>query len=300
MPADHKVIVVTPAGRRRYLELLQHYILADTSVFEWHLWDNCRSEDDRSYINKLAFTHEKIKVVRAEGVDGTNRSVNGFYRFCKDPSAFYIKLDDDIVYLPKDFGISLYRSAFHEKGKYLWWSPLVINNAVCSWLLKYHSRILITDQLSCQASHPVGWADYKFAEWLHRRFLQDLNQHNTTDFTVDDFVVSLSRFSINCLGMFGSDIRDIGERFCPVDVDDEEWISAYLPSRLNLPGRVVGSLLISHFSFNTQEPELLKANLLEEYYRFAGVQPPPYTRPVRPLRQRVTRSIRHWKRAVFD
>jgi len=35
-----KVIAVTPAGRRRYLELLAKYVLSDEAVAEWHLWDN--------------------------------------------------------------------------------------------------------------------------------------------------------------------------------------------------------------------------------------------------------------------
>jgi hypothetical protein len=37
-----KLIVVTPAGREKYLRLLSHYVLRSPEVAEWQLWDNCR------------------------------------------------------------------------------------------------------------------------------------------------------------------------------------------------------------------------------------------------------------------
>jgi hypothetical protein len=49
-----KLIVVTPAGRERYLRLLSHYVLASPEVLEWQLWDNCRTESDRAYLRELA------------------------------------------------------------------------------------------------------------------------------------------------------------------------------------------------------------------------------------------------------
>ena len=78
-----KVIAVTPAGRRRYLELLAKYILSDSAVAEWHLWDNCRDPADRAYIQSL--THPKIKVVSLPNSQGDNRSINKFYRTMTDP-----------------------------------------------------------------------------------------------------------------------------------------------------------------------------------------------------------------------
>ena len=39
-----KLIVVTPAGREKYLRVLSHYVLASPEVAEWQLWDNCRSQ----------------------------------------------------------------------------------------------------------------------------------------------------------------------------------------------------------------------------------------------------------------
>src|SRR5262245_61817800 len=126
------IIAVTPAGRRRYLDLLSHYIAKDETIDEWQLWDNCRAQSDRTYINELSKRNAKIRIVQNDGCDGSNKSVNKFYGTLKNPNAFYIKMDDDIVYLPLRFGASLYEASRRDQDCYLWWSPLVINNAICS------------------------------------------------------------------------------------------------------------------------------------------------------------------------
>ncbi|MDK2791072.1 MAG: hypothetical protein PWP15_1592 [Methanothermococcus sp.] len=154
---QHKIFVVTPAGRKKYLEILSKYILKDDSIDEWHLWDNCRDESDREYICQLSREHKKITVIKECGVDGTNKSVNKFYKYCRDEDVFYIKMDDDIVYLPEKFGLKLYLKAIREKNSFSWWSPMVINNAICTYLLKTKGRIKTNAFLSAQASCPVGW-----------------------------------------------------------------------------------------------------------------------------------------------
>lgn len=267
-----RVIAVTPAGRRGYLELLSHYVLADPSIQQWHLWDNCRAESDRIYINTLAAKHDKVKVITIPSADGTNRSVNRFYRFCKDPDTFYIKMDDDLVYIPQELGRTLLCKARTTRQHNLWWSPLVVNNAICAWLLKYFSEMTVVADLTAQAGCEIGWRSSRFAEQLHAAFLQALTTDRVSLFCVPDQDVALARFSINCIGFFGSDVLAAGPDFCPNEVDDEEWLSAVLPARLKRPGRVVGDITVAHFGFFTQENDLLKTSVLDEYYKIAGLR----------------------------
>jgi glycosyltransferase involved in cell wall biosynthesis len=269
----HRVIVVTPAGRRRYVELLKHYVLADDGVDCWHLWDNCRNESDRNYIRELEKTSSKITVLRIPGSDGTNSSVNRYYGNCRDTDVFYIKMDDDIVFLPKNFSRQLYAKAVEEKERYAWWSPLVINNALCTWLLKYHGRVHIGNNITAQASCPFGWRSSSFAQALHELFLEEATWGNLAAFHVPNFEVSLSRFSINCIGFFGDFVsRFTQNEFCPPGVDDEEWISAVLPSRAGEPGRIIGDLVVSHYSYFTQERALLRSDVLSRYYKLAKLE----------------------------
>ena len=227
---EHSIIAVTPAGRSHYLEILKNYILKDDSIAEWHLWDNCRRPSDRRYIEGMGRQHAKVKIVRAPSIDGSNRAINQFYRGLNDKNAFYIKLDDDVVYLPHHFGRSLYAAAIRDAGRFTYWSPLVINNAICSWLIKHHSQMHVSANLMAAASCPTGWKNPYFAETLHRAFIAAYDNGSMELFTVPDFSISLSRFSINCIGFFGSDVVALGDTFCPLDTDDEEWISAVLPS----------------------------------------------------------------------
>ena len=272
----HRIVVVTPAGRRKYLDLLKHYILNDASIDAWHLWDNCRNEADRQYIHELAQLSPKISIISMKGSDGSNLSVNRFYVKCRDPGVFYIKMDDDIVYLPKDFGRRLYNKAIAEKNSFSWWSPLVVNNAICTWLLKYHGRVHIGNRVSAQAGCVYGWRSPMFAKALHDVFIQAATANKLPAFQVPDFEISLSRFSINCLGFFGDFAASFAEEeFCPLGVDDEEWVSAVLPSRAGKPGRIAGDIVIGHFSYFTQERGLLGSDVLSKYYQLAGLPMDP-------------------------
>jgi GT2 family glycosyltransferase len=302
-PSKHRIIAVTPAGRAHYLEILKDYILRDNTIEEWLLWDNCRTPKDRAYVEALARGHSKIKLVRAGSIDGSNKAINQFYKTLVDENAFYIKIDDDIVYLPKNFGHLLYTAALSEYDRYLYWSPLVINNAICSWLIKHHSKLKISAELTASAYCTLGWRSPLFAERLHRAFIDAHDRGMLDIFLVPRFDLSLVRFSINCIGFFGKDVCDIGENFCPSNVDDEEWISAALPSLIGRPGRIVGSLLASHFSFFTQEGELLRSGLLEEYCRIANVPILPYRRDTLSYFRRKSRRLLHNRfvnRIAFD
>lgn len=265
----HRIVIVTPAGRKRYLEILKKYILSDPNICEWQLWDNCRTQEDRSYLNLLAQEHDKVNVFRIENGDGTNSSVNHIYKHTNRPDTFYIKMDDDIVWVTDGLANGLYDIAVGEREAALWWSPLVINNAICSWLIKYHSGININPNLTAQAACPIGWGNPEFAMNLHDAFLNILDMNKIEVLHIPNMAVSLSRFSINCIGYFGEDVLRLGENFCPNDVDDEEWISAVLPSLLGKVGRVVGNLVVSHFAFYTQEQSLLSTGILSRYAKLS-------------------------------
>lgn len=261
-----KIIVCTPAGRRKYLNILKQYILSDPNVHEWHLWQNCRNYNDLEYVRTLARENNKVRLIEIKGSDGTNRSVNGFYSFCNDPDVFYVKMDDDIVYIHPKAILNLFESAIKEKDFAIYWSPFVVNNAICSAVLSAKGVISTTKTLSltAQASDYYGWRSPLFCRYLHETFLESV-ENGLLDQWLDDYVLSLGaqRFSINCIGFFGETVLRLGDQFCPLGVDDEEHISAKLPIITGLPGRLIGRALVVHYSFFTQEyylnrfPEIL-------------------------------------------
>ena len=71
-------------------------------------------------------------------------------------------------------------------------------------------------------------------------------------------------------------------------------MAAVLPTKLDRPGKVLGDLLLSHFSFYTQEHRLLQTDILEDYYRLAGLSAPARDKPKDKVR--LKDRIRFWRK----
>lgn len=287
-----KLIVVTPAGREKYLGVLSHHVLKSSRVHEWHLWDNCRNEQDRAYLRKLAGTDSRIKIKTLPDANGSFDVIGRFFRFCDDPDAFYLRLDDDIVFLEDGFFEKYMERVLPERGSALWYAPLIINNAICNTFIKYLSAVQIEGPLTCQAMCPFSWAHPTFPLAMHPVLIEAVRTGRLDDFRVPDREVRASRFSINAIGFFGSEIVELGDLFHPAGNDEEEWLSAVLPVKLGRPGKVFGDLIAAHFSFYPQEKALLGTTILENYYDLAGLPPPVYKKTVVRLKDR----LRPWKK----
>jgi hypothetical protein len=268
----HKIKVVTPAGRKLYLELLKHYILNDASIDEWILWDNCRNPDDRIYINQLAKDNPKITILAIDNPDGTNRTINRFFEFCNEDDTFYIRIDDDVVYLPPNFGRDFYQRAIANRDNYIWYSPVVINNAVSTWMLVNSKKISTNAIISCQANDTNGWKNPRFAYALLNGFADIIENNKISELKVENLEVSGSRFSVNCIGFFGENRNKYADVFCPLNLDEEEWISAVLPYKIKKRGLVFGDLNVCHFSFFTQEKHLIQSGIIKRFYKIANLE----------------------------
>jgi hypothetical protein len=290
-----KLIVVTPAGREKYLRLLSHYVLGSSEVAEWHLWDNCRNESDRAYLQTLAASDPRCKLKQLANADGGFTIIGSFFQFCDDPDAFYLRLDDDIVFIEEGFFSKFVARAMAERGKAIWFAPIIINNAICNFMLKHFSRVAISGPISCQAMCPYSWAHPSLPEALHPAFIEAVRTGRLGDFRVPDRDVRLSRFSINAIGFFGAEKIALGDTFMPPDCPaEEEWLSAILPAKIDRPGKIFGDLLVAHFSFYTQERRLLQTDILDAYYSLAGLPAPQYERPVDKVR--LKDRLRPWRK----
>ncbi len=274
-----RLVVVTPAGRERYLRLLSHFVLGSVEVDEWQLWENCRNEADRAYLHRLAASDPRCKLKQVEGADGGCGVIGEFFRFCDDPEALYLRLDDDIVFLEKEFFPKFVARAKTERGGALWFSPVVINNAICNWFLKYFSGIAIRGPVSSQAMCPYTWRYAGFPMALHPVFIDAVRQNRLDLFRIPDAEIRFSRFSINAIGFFGAEKAALGEYFYAPENNEEEWLSACLPALIGRHGKVFGDMTVAHFSYYTQENAMLQTTILEAYYELSGVPAPVYERP---------------------
>ncbi len=284
-----KVVSVTPAGRRKYLEVLVPYLLANRQhINEHHFWLNTRDQADISYINQLAEQHPNFfKVTSREVFDqqAPGHCIWQYWQDCVDEDTIYIRLDDDICFVAKDAIPKLIAFRLNNPDPFLVYGN-VVNNALCSHV---HQSIGViprswgTVQFECMDR--VGWLKSRFPARVHKLFIKDLPAGAAGRWLFGPTTLSdYRRFSINVVCWFGKDLAQIDElqvqdlrtlhlRHPDTGEDlghEEAFISQYLPARFGRPCTICGDALFSHFAFHTQRHFLERhTNLLDWYAALA-------------------------------
>jgi hypothetical protein len=243
--------------------------------------DNCRNRRDRAFLHELAGSDPRCVLKPAPPGHAGPWHIAAFYRYFDDPEAFYVRLDDDVVFVEDGFFEKFRARALAARGNALWFSPVVVNNALCNWLLKHFAAVEIDGPVSAQAMDPWSWRHATFPKAMHPVFIEAARAGRLDCFRIPDQEVRLTRYSVNAIGFFGADVAELGEAFWPPGLDEEEWLSAILPAKIGSQGLIFGDLIAAHFSFYTQERELLRTPILEAYYRLAGLVPDAEAAPRR-------------------
>ena len=73
----HRIVAVTPAGRRRYMRLLVPYILSSPCIDRYDIWVNTVEPNDLAFLEALE-QHDKINLIpQPDGiVKGTRCNVD--------------------------------------------------------------------------------------------------------------------------------------------------------------------------------------------------------------------------------
>lgn len=262
---EYKCIIVTPAGRKQYLEILVKHLTKQKDSFEeWHLWKNTSNPDDLKYLHDLADTHLWIKVIEAADSDPSvgNLNIYRFFDFARDPNTIYIRLDDDIVWLDDNFISELYEARIKHPSYFLVY-PQIINNGLISHI---QQRIGVFKfphfvEYACMGN---AWSDPSISNALHHQFL-DTIESQTLDKWRNCFnkwiALVHERISINSFAFFGKTFANI-----QVGLDEEDWLSCAYPRESGLFNIVVGSPMCVHYAFFTQRPTLdTVPSILERY-----------------------------------
>lgn len=249
------------------MRLLAAHVLHSPLVDEWHLWLNTREPGDLAYMRGLAEAHTRVRLIEppCEPPNG-NTTIGQFFRTAIARDVIYVRMDDDIVWLePEFFPRFLAERVADREPLFLY--PLIVNNAICSWLLKTLQKLDVQVALKPQCMDPVGWQSHEFAEALHRWFLGRARAGTLDGLRFGRVTSSLCRVSINCIAWFGADLEPIGGVF--PKVDEEEFASVTLPLLLNLTNRITGQAIAAHYAFFPQREHLDGTDLLEQYRALA-------------------------------
>jgi hypothetical protein len=276
MHKDWRVVVVTPAGRRQYLELLVPQVLRYMRagvVDEYHLWANTTNADDLAYMEALERKHAgRIRLLRPEIPMDGSLSIHHFFRRARDTGTLYVRFDDDIILLDS---LRAFRSFLDfrlaNRGHFLVYGN-ILNNAVCAHILQRQGKLsLAYGRAGYECMDAVGWRSPDFAKGLHGKVLARL----ATDGSLAAFRYSdqwllhyHERVSINCLAWVGDDF----DRLCGGEVgrDEEQELSVEMPKRLGLHNAIYGGFCVVHYAFYTQRQGLDADNFLDKYREAMG------------------------------
>lgn len=270
---DLKRIVVTPAGRRRYLEILLVHLAREHRAggfAEWHVWVNTNVERDIEYIRGIAAEYDWIRAVELPGITCVdNLNICRFFRGACDPLCVYLRLDDDIVYVEPGFCDKLFRFRVANPEPFLVYGN-IINNAVITHVHQRNRRFEHEKLAGYACMDSVGWKDGELAECLHRAFLSDAREGRVEKWHRSFDVwkcYHYERVSINCIAWLGSTFKDFGGE---VGRDEEQWLSVDKPRALQRPNVIYGGAIVAHFAFYPQRGYLEeKTNVLEQYRALA-------------------------------
>lgn len=258
-----KKIIVTAAGRKRYLEILKNYLVNYKNEFdEWILWINTPVKEDIDYIKKI---EKELDFVKTESLtvpfEGSN-SVYSFYKNCLEKNSLYMKIDDDILYINKNSIKDLFDYKEKDKDHFLVFGN-TINNSICTHLHQRY-KLLPKDKITGYSSiDNIGWRDPKFAEEIHKTFLSKVKNNSQEEFFMPNWdLIFYERCSINVVCWKGLDFLEFNG---VVNKDDEDYLSSDKPRNLKKTNIILGKSLFSHYAFRPQREQLEKTKILEDY-----------------------------------
>ena len=266
-----KIIIVTPAGRRRYLKILFKYLKKQKNDFkEWHLWENSRNNEDKEYILSLEKEYDWIKCINRKFTTivkkGTNYGISQFWDYPHNKDTIYIRFDDDIVFIEDNFikKISQFRI---NNPEYAFIYGNIINNNIIDHIHQIIGALQLKTQIDykCMGN---SWRSKDIALSIHKQFINDIKTNCLEKWKFKKKELNnYKRVSINCICWRGGDMDNfkfLNTKNGTVRTDEEHLISVEQPRKMKKPAVIFGESLVSHGAFYTQRTNELE-KLIQEY-----------------------------------
>ena len=273
---EYKVISVTPAGRKHFLEVLVPYLLKNRDLIsEHHFWLNTTNKEDIEYMESLVKEYpDFFKINKKEMFNPTRWiCIWQYFQDYIDKDTIYIRLDDDICFIADDAIKKLIECRINDPRPYLIFGN-IINNAFCSYFHQNNGAIPKKGYL-IKPGNDVNIIDSgKFAEKVHLRFIKDYKKGNIDRWKLDNIIDV--KPSVNVICWFGKDLRKVkeikikdltnvyinikGKKFLALY---EEWmLNSILPKKYNRPNMICGDAIFVHFSYTNQNSYLIEQTSL--------------------------------------
>ena len=264
---DYKIVIVIPAGRKRYMEVVLPFILREKKVIDKViLWVNTRDEGDLMYMDSLVKKHkgwvELDKRYSNTPLTGKSKQLHLFFDKYTSPDTVYIRLDDDVVWLDDKYIEKLALFTI-ENRQYALVYGNIMNNAVIDHIQQRRGLFPGVPIMGYNCLDPVGWRTPAVAEKKHRQLLIDIGNKDLKKYDFGRWeLYNHERVSINSLAWVGTyTIKWIVD----ARVGEETWLSQIYPDKVNRINCVYGGALCAHFSFFTTRDHMDSTDILNKY-----------------------------------
>jgi hypothetical protein len=260
-------IIVTPAGRRRYLEILHKNLEKCRDEFDkWIIWVNTTDLEDITFIENLHKNYSYIELSFSEIPVDPNGShtatICHFFKKCTDKNSVYLRLDDDIVYIHKNSIKDLFDYRINNKEPFLVFGN-ILNNAIITNLYQRFNVLNHLPQVSYNCEDELGWRSASFSYSLHNYFFDKKIKNQLTDFFIQNWELkNFERCSINSISWLGETFSLFNGI---VGLHEEIWLSTDKPKELSAPNIIFGNSLFVHYAFAPQRQFLESTDILEKY-----------------------------------
>jgi len=262
-----KRIVVTPAGRKKYLEILKNNLDKCREEFDqWIIWVNTDNADDIKYMEEISETNDYIKLhfldSRVDPNGSHTSTICKFFKDYTDTESAYLRLDDDIVYIEKGSIKDLFDFRISNEEYFLVFGN-ILNNSIVTSLYQKKGILQNFPKVSYDCLDKNGWESGEFAKNLHNFFIEKKIKNELSDFFIDNWVLSnFERCSINSISWLGKTFNGFKGI---VDEAEETWLSSEKPMLLNMPNIIFGKSIFVHYAFSPQRRFLENTDILEKY-----------------------------------
>lgn len=257
MYKNYKIISVTPAGRKRYLKILDFYLRKNKNIIDKHIfWVNTKNQEDIDYMKYLVKKYPEfyeLEYLNQDSKETYNnysvKNIHNFFKNCIDENTIYVRFDDDICFIDQNAIQNLIDCRIANPEFFIVY-PLIINNCFMIDLLQQKNLSSNKHGVAGESRVGKGWQDPLIGKNIHEEFLQNIIDNKIEIYNFGNHIIeNFTPVSINSFCWFGKEFKKFQGN---VHEDEELWLSHIKPSLIDKKNLICTSAVVSHFSFQSQ------------------------------------------------
>lgn len=255
---EYKIVICTPAGRAKYLDIFKKYIyrkMNEGLIDGWQLWQNTVSDTDIAYLASMEMENPKVKRFFINNIIPSYQTYDSlrtceFFENAQDDDTIYIRFDDDIVWCEEDAILKMAQARIDHPDAYIIYPNIINSTITCrmyqdSGCLGQEAGLVNGEYLD-----EFTYTDSKLIDLIHDTFKSKYEAGKYTDFYLPSHSFDTYRhFSICSVVWWGKDHLKVGTM-------EEPSLAWELPAEHNRPVWFLGDCLLVHYSYHTQRDYL--------------------------------------------